>query len=65
MKAKTLARGLGWFSIAVGLSELFAPQALARFLGMEKHTRVLRTFGLREIDRQPRHHALAGYDAGL
>ncbi|WP_164011916.1 hypothetical protein [Pyxidicoccus trucidator] len=49
MKAKTLARGLGWFSIAVGLSELIAPQALARFLGMEKHTRVLRTFGLREI----------------
>lgn len=49
VKAEKLARGLGWFSIGVGLVELLKTDALARTLGMEHRTRVLRAYGLREI----------------
>ncbi|HEX6010571.1 MAG TPA: hypothetical protein VFY87_01955 [Geminicoccaceae bacterium] len=30
-----LARGLGWFSVALGVAEVAAPGRLARALGME------------------------------
>ena len=44
-----LARGLGVFSIALGLMEVVAPRALARFLGMEGSETLIRGYGLREI----------------
>jgi hypothetical protein len=44
-----LAQGLGWFSIGLGVAELMAPQQLARFLGMEEHTQLIRAYGAREI----------------
>ncbi|MCP3103992.1 hypothetical protein LZ198_34475 [Myxococcus sp. K15C18031901] len=44
-----LAKALGWLSIGLGLSELLAPRALARFLGMRKGIGLLRAYGLREI----------------
>jgi hypothetical protein len=44
-----LAQGLGWFSIGLGAAELMAPQQLARFLGMEEHTQLIRAYGAREI----------------
>jgi hypothetical protein len=44
-----LARGLGWFSIALGLTELLAPRALTRALGMEGHETLVRAYGMREI----------------
>ncbi|MFL5076250.1 MAG: cyclase dehydrase [Microvirga sp.] len=44
-----LARGLGVFSIALGLMEVAAPRALARFLGMEGSEALIRGYGLREI----------------
>jgi hypothetical protein len=44
-----LARGLGWFSIGLGVAELVAPEQLARFLGMEEHTPLIRAYGAREI----------------
>ena len=44
-----LARGLGVFSIALGLIEVVAPRALARFLGMEGSEALIRGYGLREI----------------
>lgn len=49
MNARKLARGLGWFSIALGATELFAGRRLGRLLGMEHRTGLLRVFGLREI----------------
>jgi hypothetical protein len=49
MNALTLARGLGWFSIALGTAELFAGRRLAWSLGMEDRTPLFRLFGLREI----------------
>lgn len=44
-----LAKGLGWFSIAVGTAELVAPHAIGRALGMEERARVVQAYGLREI----------------
>jgi hypothetical protein len=46
---ETLARGLGWFSIAVGLAELLAPRALCQALGMRGQERLVQAFGVREI----------------
>lgn len=43
------ARGLGWFSIGLGLAEAVAPRWLARTIGIQDHRAVLRVFGLREI----------------
>lgn len=47
--ARTLAQGLGWFSIGLGLAEVVAPDSLARCLGLEEHEGLIRAFGLREI----------------
>jgi hypothetical protein len=47
--ARSLARGLGWFSIALGVAEVVAPHSLARWLGMRNSEPVLQTYGLREI----------------
>jgi hypothetical protein len=48
-RADSLARGLGWFSIGLGLAELLAPRAMARATGMKGGERVLQAYGLREI----------------
>lgn len=44
-----LARGLGWFSIGLGLIEVLAPRGLARTIGLHDHHALIRVFGLREI----------------
>jgi hypothetical protein len=48
-KSRTLARGLGWFSLALGAAEMIAPRALARWLGMEGSEPMLRAYGMREV----------------
>lgn len=47
--ADKMARGLGWFSLALGALELAAPRAITRFLGMEGHENLIRVCGAREI----------------
>jgi hypothetical protein len=47
--ADNLARGLGWFSIGLGLTELFAAGKLARTFGLERNETLIRFFGVREI----------------
>ncbi|WP_448191783.1 cyclase dehydrase [Azospirillum sp. sgz301742] len=47
--ADTLARGLGWFSIGLGLTEVVAGRRLGRWLGMEEHAGLIRGYGVREI----------------
>jgi len=47
--AEKMARGLGWFSIALGLAEVLAPRGVARIAGVSSNTRLIRLFGLREI----------------
>jgi len=44
-----LARGLGWFSIGLGVVELLATRALARRVGLQGRESRLRVYGLREI----------------
>ncbi|HKU43641.1 MAG TPA: SRPBCC family protein [Polyangiales bacterium] len=45
-----LARGLGWFSIGLGLTELVMPRQLGRAIGVgDEHETLLPLLGLREI----------------
>ena len=44
-----LACSLGWFSIGLGLTEVLAPRALERFLGIKHQGLLIRLMGLREI----------------
>jgi hypothetical protein len=44
-----VARGLGWFSLALGAAELIAPGRLAKALGLEGKETLLRAYGGREI----------------
>jgi hypothetical protein len=48
-QAQTLARGLGWFSIALGAVEVLAPHALSRWLCMKDSEPLLQAYGIREI----------------
>jgi len=47
--AKRRAMQLGWFSIGLGLAELFCARGLARWMGMKGQETLLRFYGLREI----------------
>jgi hypothetical protein len=49
MNPKIVARGLGWFSIALGVAELVMTRGLARGLGMRGQQTLLRAYGLREV----------------
>jgi len=50
MNGQKLARGLGWFSIGLGIAELAAPQAIAKLVGVRDNRRgLIRLLGLREI----------------
>ena len=42
---------LGWFSIGLGLAEVLAPQAVARWIGLDEdeHKTLLRAYGVREL----------------
>ncbi len=43
-----LAKGLGWFSVGLGLAQLFCPKALCRVTGVRR-TEVMQCCGLREL----------------
>lgn len=45
----TLSRGLGWFSVALGVAEILAPRALDRAIGAGVHPSITRLCGLREL----------------
>ncbi|HEX2509177.1 MAG TPA: cyclase dehydrase [Microvirga sp.] len=47
--ADALARGLGWFSIGLGILEVAAPHRLTRALGMRGQENIIRAYGWREI----------------
>ncbi|TXN43018.1 cyclase dehydrase [Methylobacterium sp. WL7] len=44
-----LARGLGWFSIGLGLLELTAPRGLCRALGLRGRESLVQAYGVREV----------------
>jgi len=47
--ASQLGQLLGWFSVGLGLAELFMPQRIARAAGMVAPPRLLQAMGLREL----------------
>jgi hypothetical protein len=47
--AHSVARGLGWFSIGLGVAELLLPRLMSRAVGMPGQERKLQAYGLREI----------------
>ena len=47
--AERSAKGLGWFSLGLGLTELLAARPLTRALGVPGKVGLVRAFGLREI----------------
>jgi uncharacterized membrane protein len=50
VSAERLARGLGWFSVGLGLAELLLPGAVAKLAGGRgKHTGLIRLYGVREL----------------
>lgn len=44
-----LARGLGWFSLGLGLAEALAPRSIAKMIGAPEQDSLIRLMGLREI----------------
>ncbi len=47
--AERLSRGLGWFSLGLGMTQLLAPRMLSRATGVDHHPTLLRALGMREI----------------
>jgi len=47
--AARVARGLGWFSIGLGLAELISPALIGRITGARNHRGLIRAYGVREI----------------
>jgi hypothetical protein len=43
-----VARGLGWFSVALGLAEMLAPGQVARSIGLGRKRKLFRLYGIRE-----------------
>jgi uncharacterized membrane protein len=51
-KARQIAKGLGWFSIGLGIAELAAPRTMEKVMGLrdrDQRRNVLRFYGVREI----------------
>ena len=46
---RELARGLGWFSIGLGVTEVACGGAIARWLGMPRSAPIIRAYGAREL----------------
>src|SRR5690606_41697790 len=47
--ARTVARGLGWFSIGLGVVQLLARRQVSRFIGIQGSEAMIRACGVREI----------------
>jgi uncharacterized membrane protein len=49
MNEQQMAKTLGWFSIGLGLAEIFATKQVGKAAGLSNHSKILRIFGAREI----------------
>ena len=45
----SLARSLGYLSVALGMAELFAPKTLCQAVGLDGHESLVRAYGAREV----------------
>jgi uncharacterized membrane protein len=48
-EAVSVARGLGWFSVGLGVAQILAPRAVCRLAGMPPVTALTRLCGVREL----------------
>ena len=48
-RTQAVARGLGWFSIGLGIAEIVAPRMVAQAAGFRCSDNVVRLYGAREI----------------
>jgi len=49
LPARTLAEGLGWFSLVLGAAQVIAPRKMSNSLARQAHGPLVGGFGLREI----------------
>ncbi|HEY8539469.1 MAG TPA: SRPBCC family protein [Steroidobacteraceae bacterium] len=49
LEPRQLTQALGWFSVVLGLTELIAPRALGRAIGVGEQPALIRLCGVREI----------------
>src|SRR5690606_8646744 len=49
MNVERTARGLGWFSLGLGLTQLLAPVRLGRLIGVGDRRHLMRAMGAREV----------------
>jgi uncharacterized membrane protein len=49
LELRRVAKGLGWFSIGLGLAEILAPKQLAKMIGVQPHPGLFAALGAREI----------------
>lgn len=49
MHEQQRAHGLGWFSIALGLGQLLAPNGISRLIGISQNEVLIRALGVREL----------------
>lgn len=48
-RLQTVARGLGWFSLGLGIAEVMLPRRVAQATGMERRDELVQVYGWREI----------------
>jgi uncharacterized membrane protein len=48
-EAVSIARGLGWFSVGLGVAQILAPRAVCRLVGMPPLATLTRLCGIREL----------------
>lgn len=48
-RSSALAKGLGWFSIGLGVTQLVAPRRLSQLIGVQDRPVLMRILGVREI----------------
>jgi hypothetical protein len=47
-RTEAIARGLGWFSVALGVTQIVAPRRLSRLIGVNDRPLLMRMLGIRE-----------------
>jgi uncharacterized membrane protein len=47
-RTEAIARGLGWFSVALGVTQIVAPRRLSRLIGIDDRPLLMRMLGIRE-----------------
>lgn len=49
LSERQLARGLGWFSIGLGVAQIVAPRRISRLIGVSPHPTLMLALGVREL----------------